>query len=60
MLFDPLDLNTPIAGFNGGLFVERDLTILKQKTVPRMSRTKRSILFARTVSMSGFIVAMIG
>lgn len=34
MLFDPLELNTPIAGFNGGLFVERDLTILAQKTVP--------------------------
>ena len=27
-------LDTPIAGFNGGLFVERDLTILEQKTVP--------------------------
>jgi Cof subfamily protein (haloacid dehalogenase superfamily) len=34
MLFDPLALDTPIAGFNGGLFVERDLTILAQKTVP--------------------------
>jgi Cof subfamily protein (haloacid dehalogenase superfamily) len=34
MLFDPLDLVTPIAGFNGGLFVKRDLTILKQNTVP--------------------------
>ena len=34
MLFDPLELDTPIAGFNGGLFVERDLTILAQKTVP--------------------------
>jgi Cof subfamily protein (haloacid dehalogenase superfamily) len=34
MLFDPLALDTPIAGFNGGLFVERDLTILEQKTVP--------------------------
>jgi Cof subfamily protein (haloacid dehalogenase superfamily) len=34
MLFDPLDLDTPIAGFNGGLFVGRDLTILEQKTVP--------------------------
>jgi Cof subfamily protein (haloacid dehalogenase superfamily) len=33
MLFDALDLDTPIAGFNGGLFVERDLTILEQKTV---------------------------
>ncbi len=34
MLFDLLALDTPIAGFNGGLFVERDLTILEQKTVP--------------------------
>ncbi|MGA3140425.1 MAG: Cof-type HAD-IIB family hydrolase [Xanthobacteraceae bacterium] len=34
MLFDPLDIDTPIAGFNGGLFVKRDLTILEQKTVP--------------------------
>jgi Cof subfamily protein (haloacid dehalogenase superfamily) len=34
MLFDPLALDTPIAGFNGGLFVKRDLSILEQKTVP--------------------------
>lgn len=34
MLFDPLELNTPIAGFNGGLFIERNLAILEQKTVP--------------------------
>jgi hypothetical protein len=34
MLFDPLGLDTPIAGFNGGLVVTRDLTILEQKTVP--------------------------
>jgi Cof subfamily protein (haloacid dehalogenase superfamily) len=34
MLFDPLNLQTPIAGFNGGLFVKRDLTILEQKPVP--------------------------
>src|SRR5262245_53688087 len=25
MLFDPLELDTPIAGFNGGLFVDRHL-----------------------------------
>ena len=31
MLFDALDIETPIAGFNGGLFVERDLTILDEK-----------------------------
>ena len=33
MLFDALELDTPIAGFNGGLFVEGDLTILEQKMV---------------------------
>src|SRR5271169_482004 len=34
MLFNVLDIETPIAGFNGGLFVDRHLTILEQKTVP--------------------------
>jgi hypothetical protein len=34
MLFDPLGLDTPIAGFNGGLCVTRDLMLLEQKTVP--------------------------
>lgn len=34
MLFDALNIETPIAGFNGGLFVDRHLTILEQKTVP--------------------------
>jgi Cof subfamily protein (haloacid dehalogenase superfamily) len=34
MLFEALDLDTPIAGFNGGLYVRRDLSIVEQKTVP--------------------------
>jgi Cof subfamily protein (haloacid dehalogenase superfamily) len=34
MLFDVLAIETPIAGFNGGLFVDRHLAILEQKTVP--------------------------
>lgn len=34
MLFDALDLDAPIAGFNGGLFVKRDLSIVAQRTVP--------------------------
>lgn len=34
MLFDPLRLDTPIAGFNGGLFVNPDLSILDRKTLP--------------------------
>jgi Cof subfamily protein (haloacid dehalogenase superfamily) len=34
MLFESLQLQTPIAGFNGGLFVRRDLSIIEQKTLP--------------------------
>ena len=34
MLFDELRLETPIAGFNGGLFVKPDLSIIEQKTLP--------------------------
>ncbi len=34
MLFEPLKIDTPIAGFNGGLVVRSDLTIIDQKTVP--------------------------
>ena len=34
MLFDALELQTPIAGFNGGLFVKTDLSIIEQKTLP--------------------------
>jgi hypothetical protein len=33
MLFDALDLDTPIGGFNGGLFVDRTLAILQEKTL---------------------------
>ncbi len=34
MLFDALEIDTPIAGFNGGLFTQTDLTIIEEKTVP--------------------------
>lgn len=34
MLFEALELDTPIAGFNGGLLIKRDLSIIEQKTVP--------------------------
>ena len=34
MLVDPLQLDMPIAGFNGGLVVKPDFTIIDQKTVP--------------------------
>jgi Cof subfamily protein (haloacid dehalogenase superfamily) len=34
MLLDALRLDTPTAGFNGGLFIAPDSTILEQKTLP--------------------------
>jgi Cof subfamily protein (haloacid dehalogenase superfamily) len=33
MLIEPLDLQTPIAAFNGGLIVDRDMKVLEQRTV---------------------------
>jgi Cof subfamily protein (haloacid dehalogenase superfamily) len=34
MLVGPLDLTTPIAAFNGGLFAMPDLSVIEQRTIP--------------------------
>jgi hypothetical protein len=34
MLVEPLDLQTPIAAFNGGLIVDRELHVLEQQVIP--------------------------
>ena len=34
MLVEPLDLDTPIAAFNGGLLVDRNMSVIEQKRVP--------------------------
>jgi Cof subfamily protein (haloacid dehalogenase superfamily) len=34
MLIEPLDLKTPIAAFNGGLLVDRNLTVIEQRVLP--------------------------
>jgi Cof subfamily protein (haloacid dehalogenase superfamily) len=34
MLIEPLDLTTPIAAFNGGVFARPDMTVLEQRTIP--------------------------
>ncbi|MGO8874950.1 MAG: Cof-type HAD-IIB family hydrolase [Acidimicrobiales bacterium] len=34
MLVEPLDLETPIAAFNGGLLVDADMTVIEQRLVP--------------------------
>jgi hydroxymethylpyrimidine pyrophosphatase-like HAD family hydrolase len=35
MLVGPLDIGTPIAAFNGGLLVNRDMTVIEQRVVPK-------------------------
>jgi Cof subfamily protein (haloacid dehalogenase superfamily) len=34
MLIDPLDLQTPIAAFNGGLLVDRNMNVIEQRVIP--------------------------
>jgi hypothetical protein len=54
MLLDALRLDTPIAGFNGGLFVKPDLTILEQKTLPEDIAAK-SIELIRTHGLDAWV-----
>jgi Cof subfamily protein (haloacid dehalogenase superfamily) len=34
MLIEPLQLTTPIAAFNGGVYVHPDMTVIEQQTIP--------------------------
>jgi Cof subfamily protein (haloacid dehalogenase superfamily) len=34
MLIEPLDISTPIAAFNGGLFAHPDMSVIEQQTIP--------------------------
>jgi Cof subfamily protein (haloacid dehalogenase superfamily) len=48
MLFAPLALETPVAGFNGGLFVTPSLAILEQKTLePEIARQALALIRAQ-------------
>jgi Cof subfamily protein (haloacid dehalogenase superfamily) len=35
MLIDPLNLDTPIAAFNGGVLVDRDMKVIEQRLIPK-------------------------
>ena len=50
MLFDALELDTPIAGFNGGLLIKPDLSIIEQRTVP--ADVAKALQFAIDVGKS--------
>ncbi len=34
MLIEPLQLTTPIAAFNGGVFIRPDMSVIEQQTIP--------------------------
>ena len=34
MLIEPLDITTPIAAFNGGVLVNRDMSMIERRVVP--------------------------
>src|ERR1700678_4478189 len=34
MLIEPLKITTPIAGFNGGVYVHPDMSVIEQQTIP--------------------------
>jgi Cof subfamily protein (haloacid dehalogenase superfamily) len=34
MLVEPLHIRTPVAAFNGGLLVDRDMAVIEQRTIP--------------------------
>lgn len=40
MLIDPLELKTPVAGFNGGVYVNPDLSVLNSRFIPKEAAIK--------------------
>src|SRR5689334_22285655 len=47
MLIEPLGLTTPLAAFNGGMFVNPDLTIIEQRTLPAEAARQAVALIQR-------------
>ena len=46
MVIEPLAITTPVAGFNGGLFVQPDLSIIEARTLARKDAEKAVALIA--------------
>jgi hypothetical protein len=40
MLIEPLKIETPVAGFNGGVFTHPDLTVISSRTIPREAASR--------------------
>ena len=60
MLIEPLSLITPIAAFNGGLFVRPNLSTIEQRVLQHDVVEPVTQLLKRTASMFGSIAGSIG
>jgi hydroxymethylpyrimidine pyrophosphatase-like HAD family hydrolase len=60
MLIDPLALRTPVAGFNGGIFVKPDMTILAEHALAADVAGSALEIILHHGMMYGFIAARIG
>ncbi len=48
MLVEPLAIDTPVAGFNGGLFVHPDLSIIEERVLaPEVAKKAAGLIMAR-------------
>jgi hypothetical protein len=56
MLIAPLELATPIAGFNGGLLVRPDLSIIEERTLP-FEVAKRALQLIIEHGLDGWVYA---
>jgi Cof subfamily protein (haloacid dehalogenase superfamily) len=54
MLFEPLAITTPVAGFNGGMIVDRDLCTLLARTLPD-AVTKEAVALLRSRKLDVWI-----
>jgi hydroxymethylpyrimidine pyrophosphatase-like HAD family hydrolase len=60
MLIDPLALRTPVAGFNGGIFVKPDMTIMAEHVLPADVARRTMEVILHHGRMYGSIAARTG
>ncbi len=54
MLIEPLAIDTPVAGFNGGMWVNPDLTPIEARTLPR-AVTDRSLALLQGAGLDAWV-----
>ena len=54
MLIQPLEIDTPVAGFNGGMWVNPDLSLIEARTLPR-AVTDRSVEMLKTAGLDVWV-----